>query len=139
MKKYFYRIIILNIVLSVCFAPTAIQAQEGITKFEKWLAVGELHNWFSSIGCEREEDGPELQQQAGWRWPAPYLNQDMQAAKEIILILMLVLHTIIKLFTVDQDLKPEESTKSFSRLNLRIMQNLILLPFMSMVKKLSFL
>ena len=83
MKKYFYRIIILNIVLSVCFAPTAIQAQEGITKFEKWLAVGELHNWFSSIGCEREEDGPELQQQAGWRWPAPYLNQDMQAAKGI--------------------------------------------------------
>ena len=77
-------------------------AQEGITKFERWLAVGELHNWYSSIGCEREEDGPEKQQQAGWRWPAPYLNQDMQAAKEfglvqeIILNRMLELHLIIK-------------------------------------------
>ena len=60
-----------------------IRDRNGITKFERWLAVGELHNWFSSIGCEREEDGPELQQQAGWRWQAPYLNQDMQAAKGI--------------------------------------------------------
>ena len=61
--------------------PFTMFAQEGITKFERWLGVGELHNWFSSIGCEREEDGPEKQQQAGWRWQAPYLNQDMQAAK----------------------------------------------------------
>jgi len=81
MKKYFYGIITFNIILAICFSPSIINAQNGITKFERWLAVGELQNWFSSIGCEREEDGFELQQQSGWRWPGPYLNQDMQAAK----------------------------------------------------------
>ncbi|MBU2507137.1 MAG: hypothetical protein KJ799_10500 [Bacteroidetes bacterium] len=49
----------------------------------KWIAVGDLHNWFSSIGSEREEDGFEKQQQAGWRWPAAFRHQDMQAAKGI--------------------------------------------------------
>jgi len=81
MEKYFYGKVVLLVVLSVLFLPTLTQAQEGISKFERWMGVGELHNWFSSIGCEREEDGTDKQQQAGWRWPAPYLNQDMQAAK----------------------------------------------------------
>lgn len=80
MGKYYVGIISIIFIIAVFTLPINIQAQ-GITKFERWLAVGELHNWFSSIGCEREEDGPEKQQQAGWRWPAPYLNQDMQAAK----------------------------------------------------------
>jgi hypothetical protein len=82
MKKNSFSIII-TIIISIILSSSAVFAQEGITKFERWLAVGELHNWFSSIGCEREEDGPEKQQQAGWRWPAPYLNQDMQAAKGV--------------------------------------------------------
>ncbi len=80
MKKYYYSIIF-TIFISLFYLTTlSVQAQE-ISKFERWMAVGTMHNWYSSIGCEREEDGPEKQQQAGWRWPAPYLNQDMQAAK----------------------------------------------------------
>gem|GEM_PF-877628 len=48
-----------------------------------WLAVGSLHDWFSSAGCEievgrrhRVED-----QQDGLRWPARFPYQDMKAAK----------------------------------------------------------
>ena len=82
MKKYSYSLILLILVSSFTFLSNAVLGQDGTTKFERWMAVGELHNWFSSIGCEREEDNPsDKQQQAGWRWPAPYLNQDMQAAK----------------------------------------------------------
>jgi len=82
MRKYLFSRIIPLFVLIVCSVPKIYNAQ-GISKYERWLGVGELHNWYSSIGCEREEDGTDKQQQAGWRWPAPYLNQDMQAAKGI--------------------------------------------------------
>ncbi|MCB9248876.1 MAG: hypothetical protein H6613_10215 [Ignavibacteriales bacterium] len=80
MRKFIYKIFFIIILLSFLI-PNFSVAQSNVGKIEKWMAVGELQNWFSSIGCEREEDGPEKQQQAGWRWPAPYLNQDMQAAK----------------------------------------------------------
>ncbi|MCG3120642.1 MAG: hypothetical protein ALAOOOJD_03423 [bacterium] len=46
----------------------------------KWMSVGSLHNWYSEIGCEKEE-GRVLRQQDGLRWPAIYKYQDMQAAK----------------------------------------------------------
>ena len=80
MKK-FGRNLLAAIILGAFLFPSFSLAQSNIGKVEKWMAVGDLQNWFSSIGCEREEDGPDKQQQAGWRWPAPYQNQDMQAAK----------------------------------------------------------
>ena len=80
MKKKLQGIKIL-LLISLFLFPLFINAQTGIPKIERWLGVGELQNWYSSIGSEREEDGPEKVQQAGWKWPAPYLNQDMQAAK----------------------------------------------------------
>lgn len=46
----------------------------------KWMAVGSLHNWYSSVGCEIEH-GLYPSQQYGMRWPAIYEYQDMQAAK----------------------------------------------------------
>jgi len=49
----------------------------------KWIAVGELHNWFSEAGCEIEtgRTGQITDQQDGLRWPAFYSVQDNQAAK----------------------------------------------------------
>lgn len=48
----------------------------------KWMSAGSLHNWYSAIGCEKEE-GRVLRQQDGLRWPAIYKYQDMQAAKAL--------------------------------------------------------
>lgn len=51
----------------------------------RWLAVGNLHSWYSSAGCEielgRTHQIPD--QQDGLRWPAQYLYQDTQAAKAL--------------------------------------------------------
>ncbi len=79
MNKNFGYILLLMMTAVFLYPDQSVSAQ-GIGKVEKWLAVGSLQNWYSSIGCEREEDGPIKAQQAGWRWPSPYLNQDMQAA-----------------------------------------------------------
>lgn len=46
----------------------------------KWLAAGSFHNWYSDIGSEIEH-GLYASQQYGFRWPAIYNYQDMQAAK----------------------------------------------------------
>ncbi|MBU0475526.1 MAG: hypothetical protein KKF62_15360 [Bacteroidetes bacterium] len=57
---------------------------QGLGKVEKWLNVGSFHNWYSSIGGEREEDhpaAPKYIQLWGWQWPAFYTRQDQQAAK----------------------------------------------------------
>lgn len=69
------------LIMLIFILPLGIEAQPNIGKFEKWLNAGSFHNWYSSIGHEREEDGPIRRQQAGWRWPGYYLHQDMQAAK----------------------------------------------------------
>jgi type IX secretion system substrate protein len=69
------------LVIFLLIIPNSINAQNNIGKIENWLTAGSFHNWYSSIGHEREEDGPFRQLQAGWRWPAFYLNQDMQVAK----------------------------------------------------------
>jgi len=55
---------------------TTVQAQEQF----KWLNAGSLHNWYSSIGFEREH-GFITRQQFGLQWPAIYRFQDTQAAK----------------------------------------------------------
>lgn len=51
----------------------------------KWIAVGDLHNWYSEAGCEIEvgRTGQVSDQQDGLRWPAFYPVQDNQAAKAL--------------------------------------------------------
>ncbi|MEE9432410.1 MAG: hypothetical protein V3V16_15295 [Melioribacteraceae bacterium] len=51
----------------------------------KWLAVGSLHNWYSSSGMEIELGRTHLipDQQDGLRWPALYKKQDSQASKAL--------------------------------------------------------
>ncbi|MBT3501695.1 MAG: hypothetical protein HN999_09980 [Candidatus Marinimicrobia bacterium] len=49
----------------------------------KWMAIGDLHNWYSAVGCEIElgRTGQISDQQDGLRYPAFYRVQDNQAAK----------------------------------------------------------
>lgn len=51
----------------------------------KWIAVGNLHSWYSSAGCEIElgRTGSIPDQQDGLRWPAQFKYQDSQAAKAL--------------------------------------------------------
>lgn len=51
----------------------------------KWIAIGSLHNWYSSAGCEIEVGRRHLipDQQDGLRWPADAKYQDSQAAKAL--------------------------------------------------------
>jgi hypothetical protein len=46
----------------------------------KWLSIGSLHNWYSSMGAEIEE-GFIQQQQYGLQWNAIAPKQDIQASK----------------------------------------------------------
>lgn len=51
----------------------------------QWMAVGTLHDWFHSAGCEIEV-GRTYQvddQQDGLRWPAQFRYQDSKAAKAL--------------------------------------------------------
>jgi len=51
----------------------------------KWIAVGRLHDWYHSSGCEQEVGRTFLipDQQDGLRWPAEYKYQDVKAAKAL--------------------------------------------------------
>jgi hypothetical protein len=51
----------------------------------KWIAIGNLQNWYSNTGAEREvgRRGLTSDQQDGLRWPALYNFQDTQAAKAL--------------------------------------------------------
>jgi hypothetical protein len=51
----------------------------------KWLRVGNLRSWFSSLGSELESGrtGSDAQQQDGLAWPAQYKYQDCIAAKSM--------------------------------------------------------
>ncbi len=46
----------------------------------KWMDIGSFQSWYSSAGCEYEEQRVTVQQD-GCRWPAIHPNQDMIAAK----------------------------------------------------------
>ena len=82
MKKDFYNIFSLLLVAFIILPFGENNAQSSIGKIEKWLNVGSFHNWYSSIGGEREADNPSGPEQLwGWQWPAYYPKQDMQAAK----------------------------------------------------------
>lgn len=82
MKKDFYKVFSL-LMVAIILSPIGVSnAQSSIGKVEKWLNVGSLHNWYSSIGQEREADNPAGPDQLwGWQWPGYYPKQDMQAAK----------------------------------------------------------
>jgi len=49
----------------------------------RWLSIGQLHDWFSSGGCEVEVGRRHLipDQQDGLQWPAQFRAQDVKAAK----------------------------------------------------------
>lgn len=49
----------------------------------RWLRVGNLHSWYSSLGSELEigRTGSETEQTDGMRWPAQYVWQDNVAGK----------------------------------------------------------
>jgi hypothetical protein len=49
----------------------------------RWLRVGNLHSWFSSLGAEREvgRTGRAEEQNDGLRWPAQFQNQNNVAGK----------------------------------------------------------
>jgi len=49
----------------------------------KWIAVGRLHDWYHSAGCEVEIGRTYLvsDQQDGLRWPGQLRYQDMKASK----------------------------------------------------------
>src|SRR6056297_1230693 len=51
----------------------------------RWLAIGDLHNWFSSAGSEVEvgRTGATSDQLDGMRYPGLYPAQDVQACKGI--------------------------------------------------------
>lgn len=61
--------------------PTILAAQQQV----KWMSVGSIHNWYSSLGCEREvgRRGLVADQQDGLQWPAIYRYQDSQAARAL--------------------------------------------------------
>ncbi len=48
----------------------------------RWLAAGDLHNWYADIGSEPEM-GLVRVQQYGWRWPGIYALRDAQVAKAL--------------------------------------------------------
>jgi len=70
------RIVLLIILLEVA----SVFADE-----TKWIAIGNLQSWYSSIGCEVEVGRRRLisDQQDGMRWPAQFNFQDVEAAKAL--------------------------------------------------------
>ncbi|NQU28860.1 MAG: fibronectin [Candidatus Marinimicrobia bacterium] len=66
------------LVVIVLFGFSTLNAQA-----TKWIAIGNLHTWFSEAGSEMEigRTGETRDQQDGMRWPAQFSVQDNQAAK----------------------------------------------------------
>ena len=66
---------------ALVLAITAALAPDARAQFEnRWVAVGDFQNWYSSVGNECEECFVRTQQY-GARWPGIYQFTDMQAAK----------------------------------------------------------
>ncbi len=67
-----------GLLLSLVNSALAQPAQE-----IRWLRVGNLHSWYSSLGSELEigRTGSETEQTDGMRWPAQYVWQDNVAGK----------------------------------------------------------
>jgi len=77
--KFYWIFVILLLVLLLNLSNNAIGDET------KWIAIGSLHDWYSSAGCEIEVGRRHLipDQQDGLRWPALYRYQDCQAAKAL--------------------------------------------------------
>jgi hypothetical protein len=71
-------IFLIFIVLQIVLSLSVLSAGE-----TNWIAVGHLHDWYHSAGCEieigRTYRVPD--QQDGLRWPAEYRYQDVKASK----------------------------------------------------------
>ncbi len=81
-KKFSPYVLLLAAVLMLCGAsasPVLAQPAQEI----RWLRVGDLHSWYSSLGSELEigRTGNENEQTDGMRWPAQYTWQDNVAGK----------------------------------------------------------
>jgi len=78
-KNSLYSALILFVILIVGLSNPAVGDET------KWIAVGSLHDWFSSAGCEIEVGRRHLisDQQDGLRWPAQFRYQDCKAAKAL--------------------------------------------------------
>jgi len=83
MKKNNFSISIITLSAIIIMISTSFINAQGIKKTEEWLNVGSYHNWYSSIGAERETDHADIgsRQLLGMQWPAFYPSQDVQAAK----------------------------------------------------------
>jgi hypothetical protein len=69
---------------SICIIATILIFSSLVSAGEtQWMAVGDLHDWYHSAGCEIEVGRTFLipDQQDGLRWPAVYVRQDCKAAK----------------------------------------------------------
>jgi len=76
-KKIILPVFLTVVVLLTLCVSRSVEAQE-----TKWMSVGSLQSWYSSMGCEIEEGRVKVQQD-GLRWPAIYNYQDMEAAKAL--------------------------------------------------------
>lgn len=83
--KQISKIKISLIFLIILMSPTGLFIKTAYSDESKWIAIGMLHNWYSSAGCEMEVGRRHLipDQQDGLRWPALFEYQDMQAAKAL--------------------------------------------------------
>jgi hypothetical protein len=74
------RMIFLTVGIVLSVMSTMVSAAEN-----KWIAVGNYHNWYSEQGFEIEvgRTGEITDQQDGMRWPAQFSYQDVQAAKAL--------------------------------------------------------
>jgi len=67
------------IILTMLFSVSVFAAET------QWIAIGDLHDWFHSDGCEMEVGRTHevSDQQDGLRWPAQFRYQDSKAAKAL--------------------------------------------------------
>ena len=71
------KLLTLFIIVAMTSLSSFLHAQE-----TRWMSIGSLQSWYSSIGSEIEEGRVKVQQD-GLLWPAIYQYQDMEAAKAI--------------------------------------------------------
>jgi len=79
-KKFFQSIVLISAAgMMPGLKPALAQPSQEI----RWLRVGNLHSWYSSLGSELEigRTGQEREQTDGLRWPAQYVWQDNVAGK----------------------------------------------------------
>ena len=79
-NKYIITLFILFIAISMTGLVNNVFGDE-----TKWMAVGMLHDWYSSAGCETEvgRTHETADQLDGLQWPAQFRNQDCKAAKAL--------------------------------------------------------